>query len=395
MRCIYCFLLIFFSCLPHTLPAFELSAKAQISLITGSAGTELYAIFGHSAIRVYDPFYGLDVMYNYGTFDFNTPNFLLKFGQGRLLYSLSKENYPRFLYYYQAEGRSVEEQILDLAKEDKQKIFAFLENNAKPQNRDYKYDFFYDNCATRIRDVLSKVLGNRLSWKIDKEAKQKTFKQLVTPYLKDAWVHYGIYLILGLRSDYYATPAQTMFLPDYLSEAVGKATLETSGKASLLAKPKTQALQIMVNKPQQSFFTPLLVMSLIGLGLGGLTFWEMKRGIRLRGVDFGLFFITGLAGCLFLIMWVATDHLATHINLNMLWAFPPHVVISFWLLRRRVGKLLKWYFSGFAIFQLLLVIDWFVLPQEMHIAMLPIILALIVRAFGIYRYVAREHNPTT
>ncbi len=374
----YRYLFLFLACLPQQVFAFELSAKAQISLITGSAGQELYAIFGHSAIRVYDPLFQIDV-----TFDFNTPNFLLKFAQGRLLYSLSRDNYTLFLEYYQAEGRSVQEQILDLALEDKQKLFKFLENNAKPANRDYKYDFFYDNCATRIRDVLQKVLGNRLTWRAETDTKRKTFKQLLEPYLKDAWVNYGIYLILGLRADNQATIQQEMFLPNFLSEAVSEAILTTDGKKAPLAKPKKQALQVMASQPAHGIFTPIVLMTLLGLGLGGLTFWEMKKGIRLRGVDFGLFFITGLAGCLFLTMWIATDHLATHMNLNMLWAFPPHAVLAFWLLRVQVGKVLGWYFSGFAIFQVLLVLDWFILPQVYHIAVLPLILVLAWRSYRI------------
>jgi GR25 family glycosyltransferase involved in LPS biosynthesis len=141
----------------------------------------------------------------------------------------------------------------------------------------------------------------------------------------------------------------------------------------------------MVSQPQNSFLTPLVLMSLIALGLGGLTYWEQKKGTRLRGIDFTLFLLTGLSGCLFLTMWIATDHLATHINLNMLWAFPPHAVLAFWLLKRKVGKFLCTYLQVFAIFQLLLVVDWFVLPQQYHIASLPIILLLAVRAWIIAR----------
>lgn len=384
MRCLITLLLLLALSLPAR--ALELSAKAQISLITGSAGAELYAIFGHSGIRVYDPFYGLDVMYNYGTFNFNTPNFVLKFAQGRLLYSLSTDDYPRFLYHYQVEGRTVEEQVLDLSKEDKQKLFDFLVNNAKPENRDYRYDFFYDNCATRVRDVFEKVLGKRLIWKKEASENKKTFKNLLEPYMKDVWVNYGIYLILGMRADYYASPAQKMFLPDHLATAVGEASLEENGKTRLLAKPKILPLTMMTSQQGNGFFSPILVMSLLALALGGLTYWEHTRKIRLRGVDFTLFFLTGLAGCIFLTMWVATDHKATHMNLNMLWAVPFHVVLAFWLLKREVGKRLRWYLQAYAIFQVLILIDWFGLPQRLHFAVLPLMLVLMLRAFRMAQF---------
>jgi len=377
---------------PWASNAVELSAKAQISLITGAAGKDAYAIFGHSAVRVYDAFSGIDIQYNYGTFDFDTPNFYMKFARGRLLYCLSVEDYPSFLRYYQREGRSVQEQVLDLSKADKQKLFDFLQNNARPQNRDYKYEFFYENCATRVRDVLNKVLGNKLVWKKDTDFKQQTFKQLLTPYLKEAWLNLGVYLILGLRADNNANQTQQMFLPDYLLKEVGKATIIENGASRPLAKPAQMALNMMVSTPPQSIFTPFLLTTLVATALAGLTFWEYKRGIRLRGIDFSLYLLTGLAGCFFVLMWTATDHLATHMNLNMLWAFPLHAVFAFWLLKREVGKHWRWYFQAFSIFQLLVLADWFGLPQQLHVAVIPLMLLLALRGFYLYQF---QYKKTT
>ncbi len=378
-------LLVLLATLPLKNYAFELSPKAQISVITGAAGQDLYALFGHSAIRVSDPFYGLDTQYNYGTFDFNTPDFYMKFTRGRLPYFLSRENYQQFLQYYQAEGRSVEEQVLDLSQADKQKLFDFLEKNALTKNKYYKYDVFFDNCATKIRDVLHQTLGEKLQWKIDKNFKKQTFKQILTPYLKEAWVNYGVFLILGLQSERRATQAQNMFLPDYLSEAVGEATIVENGKARPLAKPKIQAMQMLTSLPTQSFFTPFLLLTLLAVAVTGLTFWEYKQGKRWRGIDFALFFITGAMGCFFMLMWFATDHLALHMNLNMLWAFPPHIILSFWLLKRKLSKYWRWYFEAFGIFQLFVLLDWYILPQQLHIAVIPIMLLLAVRAFRVYQ----------
>ena len=140
----------------------QLTDQAQISVLTCGTGDQLYSSFGHSAFRVQDPNHGIDIVYNYGTFDFDTPNFYLKFAGGKLLYSLSRQHFANFLYTYQLENRWVKEQLLDLKTDDKNKLFGFLEENYKPENRYYQYDFIYENCSTKIPEVLRGVLGNSL-----------------------------------------------------------------------------------------------------------------------------------------------------------------------------------------------------------------------------------------
>lgn len=143
----------------------ELSPEANISIITCGPGDQVYSHFGHSAIRVKDSSLGIDVVYNYGTFDFTTPNFTLKFARGKLNYTLARQNFRYFLLSYQEEKRWVKEQVLNIDLDEKQKLFSFLETNYLPQNRDYKYDFFYNNCATKIWDVLKTSYGKNLSLK--------------------------------------------------------------------------------------------------------------------------------------------------------------------------------------------------------------------------------------
>ena len=137
---------------------------AEISIITIGPGDMLYDSFGHNAIRVADPSNGKDIVFNYGTFDFNTPNFYIKFGRGKLPYALSVRPYNYFKRNYIAEKRWMKEQKLDLTYGEKVTIFDFLLNNAQPENKEYRYDFFFDNCATRIRDVLVTGLGDKLTY---------------------------------------------------------------------------------------------------------------------------------------------------------------------------------------------------------------------------------------
>ena len=131
----------------------QLSPSAQVSIITCAPGDELYSIFGHSAIRVNDSINQIDLVFNYGTFDFDTPNFYLKFMRGKLNYMLSMAPYDRFLFEYVYYKRSVWEQVLDLSEVEKNNLFQALIINAEPEHRNYHYHFFFDNCATRIRDM--------------------------------------------------------------------------------------------------------------------------------------------------------------------------------------------------------------------------------------------------
>src|SRR5690606_31625041 len=130
------------------------TSRTRISLLTCTPGSELYSVFGHSALRVVDSNAVTDIVYNYGTFDFNDPNFYSKFVRGKLNYYLSTEYFRDFVYGYRLEGRGITEQVLLLTAEEKLALKKFLRENLKPENRHYAYDFFLDNCTTRLRDLI-------------------------------------------------------------------------------------------------------------------------------------------------------------------------------------------------------------------------------------------------
>ena len=156
---------LFFMLNAYIVSAQKLSPEAEISVLTlGPGKTELYSAYGHSAIRVNDPVYGYDAAYNYGTFDFNQPNFYLNFTRGTLIYKLSVQDAKRFIEDYQYHDRSIVEQVLNLTPGQKQLVFDYLQNNAKPENADYYYDYFYDNCATRILYVFEEALNEEISF---------------------------------------------------------------------------------------------------------------------------------------------------------------------------------------------------------------------------------------
>ena len=129
----------------------RLSQNARISVLTCGSGDELYSAFGHTAFRVQDSVLGLDVVYNYGTFDFDQPNFYLNFAKGNMVYSLSRTRFANFLLEYEADKRWIREQILDLDQAEKNKFLAFLEDNYRPENRNYLYDPLFNNCSNIFR----------------------------------------------------------------------------------------------------------------------------------------------------------------------------------------------------------------------------------------------------
>ena len=163
----------------------QLSNKAEISIITcGPTQAELYSAFGHSAIRVHDSLNQIDAAYNYGLFSFDQPNFYLNFARGSSFYILGVQSYPDFRYTYIYYNRSLHEQKLNLTPEQKQKVFDFLQWNALPENKSYRYDYFYDNCATRVRDVFNKTLKGEVRFDSTYIKTDYTIRNLTDLYLQ-------------------------------------------------------------------------------------------------------------------------------------------------------------------------------------------------------------------
>ncbi|MEM6805699.1 MAG: DUF4105 domain-containing protein, partial [Bacteroidota bacterium] len=246
--------------IPIFLGARPLSKEARISLMTCAPGNELYSAFGHSAIRVKDPKQGLDIVYGYGTFDFSDPLFLPKFIKRDLMYFLDTDKYGEFQYVYKYFKRSFDEQILDLDSIQTQRIYDFLKNNMKAENRFYLYDFFFDNCATRIRDVLYNELGPELKIEGKDEEGELTFRDILDLYLQEShWMDFGIDLALGAVVDKKATPWEQTFHPDYLAAFFQDAKL--GGKHLVESKSRIYDAPPAV-KTTSFFIRPLFLVSL-------------------------------------------------------------------------------------------------------------------------------------
>ncbi|NQX90714.1 MAG: DUF4105 domain-containing protein, partial [Flavobacteriales bacterium] len=193
--------------------ALKLSDEAQLSLLTCSPGAELYSTFGHSAIRINDPVKNIDWVYNYGTFEFSD-DFYAKFAQGKLNYRLSKGTFTNFVNEYIYFGRKVEEQVFLLSRNDIQLLFEALEENYKPENRTYRYDFFFDNCSTRILDIVEETLDGEIVFNDPLPADSMTFREMIDSYQGHMpWGDFGIDLALGTPCDRYMEHPEQTFIP--------------------------------------------------------------------------------------------------------------------------------------------------------------------------------------
>jgi hypothetical protein len=365
--------------------ATKLSPKAEISVITcGPGQEELYTAFGHSAFRVYDPVNEIDWAYNYGVFDFNQPNFYLNFAKGYLYYRLAVQDYQRFEYIYKYFDRYVHEQVLSLTQEQKQKLFDYLEWNALPENQNYRYDYFYDNCATKIPGVLLKVFGDSVQFDGSYITTDYTIRELTDLYLKyQPWGDLGIDICLGLPMDKVATPYEYMFLPEYVESGFANATIQGELGRVQLVKQTRVAYEAQQKTFTKTFFQPLVVFSFFFLIVAGLSYRDLKRAKLSVALDILLFTVIGLVGFLLLALWVGTDHQAAAKNLNLLWALPTHVIIVFAFIRN--PKWLKDYFLVVAILSVALLLAWPLLPQKLHYALIPLVMAVAVRAFTQYQ----------
>lgn len=358
-----------------------LTEASSISLLTGSPGSELYSTFGHSAIRVSDPSQQVDMVFNYGTFDFNTPNFYLKFAQGKLMYVLSAQQFHGLLMDFKAENRSLAEQVLNLNLDQRRKLFAILLENYQPENRYYKYDFFFDNCATRIRDIMLTAFGDEFkyhfpdSWSKD----QFTFRNLIDLYLTDHhWSDFGIDIALGLPTDDLATPMDYMFLPDYLSEGFGLATISSNGKTVALVSSEKMILSRKDLPTEVFFITPIRLMWALFALIGILSWMGLKGDIDIGWLDKLYFSIIGVVGWIVFLLWFFTDHIATKDNLNLLWAVPIYFpVFLFW--DRFPNRFKQIFFMVFGGIDVLILLLWWIWPQSYHIAFIPLIFIVLIR----------------
>jgi hypothetical protein len=355
---------------PGSVP--QLSAGAQVSLITYSPGEELYEAFGHSAIRIRDDLLDIDRLYNFGVFDFDTPNFYLKFAHGELLYQLAVSDSEAETQAVEASGGGVTELLLDLSPAQRQALFEALEINLLPQNRFYEYDFLLDNCATRPRDAIEKVTGSPVTLQ---NTGNETFRQMLDPYFtRMPWIGFGLSLLLGANVDRPVTPREACFLPANLERAVESSKNEGH---NLVAERKV----ICSADPLPA--TPGYLAPVCVFYTGGalwFLFWLVRKKGHATWLTASVLMVFGLVGLFILVFSFWTRNWVAHENYNILWLIPFHLPAGLGLLLANHRSLaLRWYLWLALLAGTAFLIFSFLLPQHFSLAVYPLVLLLVWR----------------
>jgi uncharacterized membrane protein len=367
----------------------NLSVYSEISIITAGPGTELYEAFGHSAIRIKDPVLQLDLIYNYGIFDFNAPNFYSNFTKGKLLYSLGRYKFKYFLASYKRDNRWVKQQVLNLTLQERQTFFMFLENNALPENTNYFYDPYFNNCATKLRDITTSVLEDKVLLSDKNLDLNLSFRQLMDKEIPwNTWGSFGINLALGSKLDQKADFKQYMYLPDYVYTIFKNSTVYNKNQPENLIKREDLLLDFKEQEQEISIFNPFLIFSIISLIGLFFSYSDYKHKKRTKWIDFTLLFVTGIIGFLIVFLWFFTDHSTTPNNFNFLWAFAPNLFVAFFMQKKIKQKWLQYYFKFLVFLLILIPILWVSKIQLFPISVIPLLILMVVR----YLFLSKKLN---
>jgi Domain of unknown function (DUF4105) len=348
--------------------------------VTYSPGQELYTAFGHSSIRVRDDGLGIDRLYNFGTFDFATPNFYLKFAKGDLLYQIAVTQAGPDMAGIGALGQGVTEVIVRLSQEQKQLLFEALEINLRPANRSYQYDFILDNCSTRVRDVFERVISGSIGADL---GEPRTFRQMLDDYLgRTAWIRFGIYLLLGAPVDRPVRPREACFLPDGLELAIETATI----RSQPLAEQKYRYYEPQPLPRTPTILRPEVLLTI--LGLVWFSCWIAGRRRTANWLTALLLVVIGATGVFLVGLSFWTRHWVAYENWNIAWLTPTHLLAGLWMLfqGRSTGPVLTWYCRAAAVWMVLFIPLSILLPQQFHPAIYPLILLVAWRCLAYSRF---------
>lgn len=353
----------------------SLSPEATISILTCNPGEEVYSMYGHTAIRVSDPVQNMDMVFNYGVFDYAAPNFLYRFAKGQTDYMMDGGKFRSFLPEYEKEKRSVYEQVLNLSPEGKNQLFRALIENYKPENRMYRYNFFMDNCATRVRDMIEKNSGAKITFADNHpdESYRDLIKHFHHPF---RWIDLGIDLLVGKKADVSVSAYGQMFLPEYLMDQFANAEITLDGKVQPLVHETRTLAEHPNSKLNSDLPWPAIVFGFFFLLVAGISGWTLFRKKKTAWLDYTLFGLSGLAGLIIGWFTLYSEHPAVSPNYNLLWAFPLNLVFAVLWPVKRWRKILRNYFY----LVIALLIFSVVAGQQFNPAVYLIILTLLVRA---------------
>jgi hypothetical protein len=366
----------------------QVSSGAEVYLITCGPGTETYSLYGHSALRIVMQENQSDIVYNWGIFDFSTPNFAWKFAKGRLDYILGTESFQSFLQGYFHEQRYVYSQKINLEPEETEKLLGLIAENLRPENIKYRYDFFYDDCSTRIRDLLEKTIGKDLLYPPGEKGEMPTFRELVGKYQSTKpWLNFGINLIMGSTADKKAIFRDRMFLPVDMMNGLSESVIRREGKMIPLLQNPARILDFDYSSVRPKFYySPVFIFTLLFILIAIIS--PLIKTARINKlIDYFIYSVFSILAILMLFFNFFTDHQQMRWNLNILWLNPFIIFCLISLICKKDG--LTWYRIVFYISVGFLLIHLF-LPQKFDTSVILLTIILLIRSSMRARF---EWNP--
>ena len=364
-----------------------------VSILTIGPGNSLNDSFGHSAIRVQSKTKKYDLVFNYGIYDYNDPRFYSNFIKGYLKYSLGVSYFENFKSSYIANDRYIKEQVLSLPNDLKEKLVDKLIFNSKPENKDYFYDYFNNNCSTVIKDIIKGLLSQYDYHNTYESAtsNKDSYRSLIYENInKNSWGSLGIDICLGSYIDQQIDSEKNTFLPEYLFEYLNSSYYSYSNNDKKIEKVKLIENIIFINKVkdvEKSTFnifltSPLFVFILIFTALFLLNY-RNKENKKIHLALESIHILTSFIGCLLLFLWFFTDHTTAAFNYNLLWANP----INFILLINVLNK--KWkiaYLKLLLLSLILIVLHSITGVQVFNISLYPLFLFLAFRYLQLIKF---------
>lgn len=369
----------------------QLSKESEVSILTIGPGFVLNDAFGHSAIRIKDPLQNIDLIFDYGRYDFQAKGFYLNFAKGKLDYEIGWTYSEDFISNYKLQQRRVTAQIINLTLKEKQNLFEVLQTNIQPQNKSYSYDFFYNNCATKIKDVLVDTSNKNISFLTPENFEQLTFRELIRSHVpQNSWGGLGIDAALGSVIDRLASVEEHLFLPKYLDEILKHSKFDPEATKLVL---RSEVLnQTQKSKPSTFWWSPLVILGLVSITIIGMTYYDWTSKSRNKFLDALLFFTTGSIGILILFLWFATDHTATAYNYNFLWAFGFNLLMLPTVLKPKPKKRFVGYLKFLILLLTLMLLHSLTGVQAFNYTIIPLWIALLIRYGFLIHWFSQKKN---
>ena len=351
----------------------------RFSLLTCAPGTEIYSLFGHTAIRYENYTRRIDVVFNYGMFSFNTPNFIFRFVAGETDYQLGITPYSYFEAEYAMRGSSVYQQVLNLTQSEKERLLTILENNYLPENRIYRYNYFYDNCTTRARDKIEECIEGKVVY--PDSLSSKSYRSIVHEFTAGSpWDEFGIDLCLGAEADKEINKRQQMFSPFYMKYYASNAYIvDAGGTRRPLILDETKIVDVEPEDVQPGFILSPLMCGALFLALCVVMAWGQWKTQRIWwGWDIVLYGLQGLAGCIIAFLFFFSVHPTVGSNWLLILFNPIPLLYLPFMVYKAVKRKKDYYHVGNMVYLTLFITILPFCGQEFNLTVLPLALGLLV-----------------